>query len=173
MRIETPRFRLRPWEERDRAPLAAMHADPEVMHDYGASLTREASDLRFERYVAAHARDGYTRWVVESRDGEFLGYTGAMRASPEHPLGVHSDLGWRLVRSAWGQGYATEAAQVALRDLFVRVGLNEVLAYTQPTNLRSQAVMQRLRLERDPSRDFTATLEGRSWQALVWVARPA
>src|SRR5687767_8185815 len=101
MRIETARLRLRTWEERDRAPLAAMQADPEVMHDYGAPLDRAASDLRFDRYAAAFARDGFTRWVVESRAGDFLGYTGPMSSSARessHPLGAHVEIGWRLVR---------------------------------------------------------------------------
>ena len=124
------------------------------MRDYRAPFDRTTSDLRFDRYVAALARDGFSRWVVETRQGEFLGYTGVMFWS-EHPLGPTSEIGWRLVRSAWGHGYATEAARAALEDVFVRAGLNEVLAYTQPDNVRSQAVMQRLGLLRDPSRDFS------------------
>jgi RimJ/RimL family protein N-acetyltransferase len=76
------------------------------------------------------------------------------------------------VRSAWGHGYATEAARAALNDAFTRVGLAEVVAYTAPDNLRSQAVMSRLQLERDPSRDFTADYDGvKAWRGLVWVAR--
>ena len=174
MRIETPRLRLRSWEERDRGPLAAMYADPEVMRDYGAPFDRAASDLRFERYVAAFARDGYSRWVVESPAGDFLGYTGVMTSAyPDHPLGTHTEIGWRLVRRAWGHGYASEAARASLEDVFVRVGLKEVLAYTQPDNPSSQAVMWRLGLQRDPSRDFTVSLQGQSWRQLVWVARRA
>jgi len=79
-------------------------------------------------------------------------------------------IGWRLVRSAWGQGYATEAARAALLDAFTRVGLTEVLAYTSSDNTRSQSVMTRLGLERTPARDFSAPYEGRMWHGLVWVA---
>jgi RimJ/RimL family protein N-acetyltransferase len=170
--IDTPRLRLRGWKESDRTPLAALYADPEVMRDYGARFERAASNLRFERYAAALARDGFSRWVVESRAGEFLGYTGVMFWS-EHLLGPTSEIGWRLARSAWGHGYATEAARAALDDVFARVGLQEVLAYTQPDNVRSQAVMQRLGLRRDPSRDFSQSFEERTFRQWVWVARPA
>jgi RimJ/RimL family protein N-acetyltransferase len=77
-----------------------------------------------------------------------------------------------LVRHAWGHGYATEAARAALSDAFTRVGLTEVLAYTALDNLRSQAVMDRLQLRRDPSRDFTADYDTvKGWRGLVWVAR--
>jgi len=149
-----------------------MHADPEVMHDYGYTLSRAESDKKFDRYALAFQRNGISRWVVESRDGEFLGYTGIMLLPPEHPLGPRMEIGWRLVRRAWGKGYATEAAEASLADAFGRVGLNEVLAFTTATNLRSQAVLARLHLQRDPSRDFTFAAEGRTWHQLVWVARP-
>jgi RimJ/RimL family protein N-acetyltransferase len=59
-----------------------------------------------------------------------------------------------------------------LSDAFSRMGLVEVIAYTAPDNLRSQAVMTRLQMQRDPSRDFTADYASiQSWRGLVWVAR--
>jgi RimJ/RimL family protein N-acetyltransferase len=173
MIIDTPRTRLRWWREGDRDAFAALHADPEVMADYGGPLDRAQSDAKLDRYAAAFARGGFGRWAVESTAGAFLGYAGIMPSRPEHPLGPHVEIGWRLVRSAWGQGYATEAATAALRDGFARCALAEVIAYTAPDNLRSQAVMARLRLRRDPSRDFSAPDGRRTWHGLVWVANAA
>jgi RimJ/RimL family protein N-acetyltransferase len=97
-----------------------------------------------------------------------------MPSGNDHPLGPHFEIGWRLMRDAWGRGYATEAAAAALDDAFKRVGLSEVVSYTAPDNLRSQAVMKRLYLQRDSSRDFSANYEGVGiWHGLVWVGRPA
>jgi RimJ/RimL family protein N-acetyltransferase len=172
MMIETPRIRLRRWQDRDRDAFAALHADPEVMADYGGPLDRPQSDAKLDRYVAAFDRCGFSRWAIETPDGGFLGYAGIMPSRPEHPLGPHVEIGWRLLRAAWGRGYATEAATAALRDGFARCALAEVLAYTAPDNLRSQAVMARLRLRRDPSRDFSVPDGRRTWHGLVWVARP-
>lgn len=170
--IDTPRTRLRCWKAADREAFAAMHADPEVMLDQGGPISRAESDAKLDRYAAAFDQHGFCRWAVESRAGEFLGYTGIMPSRPEHPIGAHIEIGWRLVRRAWGHGYATEAAEAALGDAFMRVGLTEVVAYTAPDNLRSQAVMARLRLQRDPSRDFIADYDSiGSWQGLVWVGR--
>jgi RimJ/RimL family protein N-acetyltransferase len=171
MVLDTPRLRLRCWRETDRDGLAAMHADAEVMADYGRRLSRMESDARLDRYAAAFERYRIGRWAAEDRAGDFLGYVGIMPSMPEHPLGPHMEIGWRLVRRAWGYGYATEAAQAALADAFERVGLEEILAYTGPDNVRSQAVMARLRLERDPARDFTAHNDGIAWRGLVWSAR--
>ena len=167
MVLNTPRLRLRCWRETDRDALAAMHADAEVMADHGRPLTRTESDAKLDRYAAAFETHGICRWAVESRAGDFLGYVGVMPSWPEHPLGPHMEIGWRLIRRAWGYGYATEAAQAALADAFERVGLKEVLAYTGPDNLRSQAVMARLRLKRDPARDFTSHNDGIHWRGSV------
>jgi RimJ/RimL family protein N-acetyltransferase len=169
--IETPRLRLRCWSESDRDVFRAMHTDAEVMADHGRVLRRTESDVKFDRYISAFHRYGICRWALDDRAGEFLGYVGVMPSWPGHPLGPHMEIGWRLIRRAWGHGYATEAAQVPLADAFHRVGLNEVLAYTAPDNLRSQAVMARLRLHRDPTRDFTAHNDGIDWRGLVWVAQ--
>ena len=91
-----------------------------------------------------------------------------------HPIGPHDEIGWRFLPGAWGHGYATEAAQAALNDVFDRIGLTEVLAYTAANNLRSQSVMGRLGLTRDVSRDFT-THDSRvgKWEGLVWKAEKA
>jgi RimJ/RimL family protein N-acetyltransferase len=79
-----------------------------------------------------------------------------------------------LIRNAWGYGYATEGARAALDDAFIRMGFPEVIAYTDPDNLRSQAVMARLQMQRDPSRDFLADYDSiKAWRGLVWVARHA
>ncbi len=151
-----------------------MTADPDVMADLGGPMSRATSDAKLDRYVAAFHRHGISRLAVESRDGDFLGYAGVMPLSEDHPLGPHFDIGWRMRRSAWGHGYATEAARAVLDDAFTRVGLKQVLSYTAPDNLRSQRVMERLGMRRDPARDFTIDHDDAAgWHGWVWVARPA
>jgi RimJ/RimL family protein N-acetyltransferase len=157
----------------DRSLFAALHADPEVMRDLGGPIGRAASDTKLANYRAAFCRHGFSRWAIETRDGNFLGYAGVMPSPGDHPLGAHFQIGWRLVRDAWGKGYATEAAAAALHDAFARAGLQQIVAYTERENKRSQAVMNRLQMTRDPSRDFTATYDNVGvWHGLVWVARP-
>jgi RimJ/RimL family protein N-acetyltransferase len=59
-----------------------------------------------------------------------------------------------------------------LTDAFERVGLDAVIAYTSSDNLRSQAVMHRLQMRRDPSRDFVMDYAAiKDWRGLVWEAR--
>jgi RimJ/RimL family protein N-acetyltransferase len=172
--IDTARLRLRPWADDHRQAFAAMNADPEVMADLGGPISRADSDAKLDRYAAWFRDHGVSRWAVESPEGLFLGYAGVCpRLRPEHPLGPHFEVGWRFTRQAWGFGYATEAARAALDDAFARLPLPEIVSYTAPDNLRSQAVMDRLGLRRDLSRDFTdRNGDAAPWSGWVWVARP-
>jgi RimJ/RimL family protein N-acetyltransferase len=173
--IKTPRLLLSTWDERHREAFADMHADPAVMADLGGPIDAAESGRKFERYRAAQRERGVSRWAVEEADGAFVGYAGVMpRLSEDHPLGAHYEVGWRLVRAAWGYGYATESARAALHHARRDVGLGEIISYTSPDNWRSRAVMARLNLLRDPSRDFTLQIPpaGQPWKGLVWVVPP-
>jgi RimJ/RimL family protein N-acetyltransferase len=173
MLIETLRLRLRPWTDMDRDAFATLNADPIVMLDQGGPIDRAASDEKLDWYSEAFRDFGFCSWAVERRDGAFLGYAGIMPVELPHPLGAHHEAVWRLNRAAWGHGYASEAARAALHDVFTRIRLPIVYAYTAPDNVRSQAVMVRLGLRRDPSLDFTRDYENfPAWHGLVWVAEP-
>ncbi|MBB5754548.1 GNAT family N-acetyltransferase [Prosthecomicrobium pneumaticum] len=174
--IETDRLRLHIWDERHRAPFAAMHADAEVMADLGGPIDRVASDEKFERYRAAEREHGTSRFAVESPEGAFLGYCGVMpRMDARHPLGPHFEIGWRFARSAWGHGYATESARAALDHATGIRGLAGIIAYAMPDNRRSQAVIARLGLIRTPERDFTLThpRHGGPWHFWMWAVPAA
>lgn len=168
--IETERVRLVEWDECHLEAFANLHADPEVMADLGGSVDREESRRKFERYRAALNEYGVSRWAVENKDGVFLGYAGVMpRMAPDHPLGRHFEIGWRLARSAWGFGYATESARAALNHAVDVVGLTEILSYTSAENFRSQAVIAKLGLKRRPSLDFVLKDQKvGDWHGMVW-----
>ena len=169
--LTTPRLTLRSWRESDRDAFAALNADPEVMWDLGGPFGRADSDAKFDRYTATLRRHGFGRMAIDERQGAFVGYAGIMPAAPNHPLGRHVEIGWRLTRAVWGKGDATEAAGAILRDAFEYPGLTEILAYTAADNVRSQAVMERLGMQRDPLRDFSTPSRRGTWRGLVWALR--
>lgn len=152
--LRTERLLLRRWRESDLEPWAAMNADPEVREFLGRVLTREESDASVAAFQAEFDERGYGWWAVEVQaTGEFVGFAGLDAVEPDMPVeGV--EIGWRLGRSSWGHGYATEAARATLGFGFETLELPEILAITTATNLRSQAVMRRLGMTRDPADDF-------------------
>lgn len=76
--------------------------------------------------------------------------------TPEYsaPFTPAVEVGWRLARSQWGKGYATEAARAAVTYGFADLGLDEIVSFTTVGNLRSRAVMERLGMTHDPADDF-------------------
>ncbi|NKQ23522.1 GNAT family N-acetyltransferase [Streptomyces galbus] len=152
--LRTDRLVLRRWRDSDLAPWAAMNADPEVREHLGDLLTREQSDASVARFRAEFEQRGHGWWAVEvAATGEFIGFAGLDPVDDGLPFdGV--EIGWRLARPAWGHGYATEAASAVLAFGFDTLRLPEILAVTTATNFRSQAVMRRIGMTRDPDGDF-------------------
>ncbi|MFC9329829.1 GNAT family N-acetyltransferase [Kitasatospora sp. NPDC057015] len=152
--LRTDRLLLRQWRDSDLAPWAALNADPEVREYFPEVLTAEQSADSVARFRSELAERGYGWWAVEVRaTGEFIGFTGLDPVDEGLPFtGV--EIGWRLARTAWGQGYATEAALAVLEFGFTTLGLPELLAITAHGNLRSRAVMRRIGMTYDPADDF-------------------
>jgi RimJ/RimL family protein N-acetyltransferase len=152
--IKTERLVMRGWRESDLAPWAAMNADPEVRQYVGPLLTFEQAAAWALNFQDDLDRYGFGFWALEVRaSGEFIGFTGLGTVGGEMPV-TGIEIGWRLARPAWGHGYATEAALAAMDYGFGVMGLPEIVAVAMARNLRSQAVMRRIGMTRDPAEDF-------------------
>ncbi|SHN02097.1 GNAT family N-acetyltransferase [Rhizobacter sp. OV335] len=142
------RVALRPWRDDDLAPFAEMNADAEVMRHFQAPLTREQSDALARRARLHVEQFGYGLWALEVPGRSFAGFVGLARVPFELPLpGFAKDpheIGWRLTRAAWGRGFASEAARLALQHAWDALRLPHVVSFTAQANRASQAVMQRI-----------------------------
>ena len=153
--LESPRLILRPWREQDRPGFAAMNADPGVMTHFPAPLSRDESDGFMDRIGAHFDRLGWGFWAVERRDtGELAGLCGLAQIPWEtlpwderrHPV---VEIGWRFGSAHQRQGFAEEAARAALSEGFGPLGMEEIIAFTIPDNLRSWGLMERLGMRRE------------------------
>lgn len=152
--FDTPRLRMRRWRESDRAPFAAMNADPAVMEFFPALQARSASDASIDAWEAQFEQRGWSNWAAERRDtGEFIGFIGLNVPRRVLPFSPCVEVGWRLARQHWGQGFASEAARAALRVGFERLLLDEIVSFTTLANQRSRAVMERIGMT-DAHQDF-------------------
>jgi ribosomal-protein-alanine N-acetyltransferase len=146
---------LRRWRTADHAPFAALNADPVVTEYLPARLSRAESDRLIVRIEAGFDQHDYGLWALELRaNGELLGFTGLEVAGFEAHFTPSVEVGWRLARSAWGQGFATEAGRAALAFGFEQAGLSEIVSFTSAANKRSRAVMRRIGMTHDPADDF-------------------
>jgi RimJ/RimL family protein N-acetyltransferase len=152
--LRTDRLLLRHWRDTDLDGWAALNADPAVREHFPGLLDRDRSAASMAHFEHELTTRGYGWWAVEvAATGEFIGMTGLDPVDDGMPVtGV--EIGWRLSRSSWGHGYATEAARACLRFGFTTLGLPEIVAMTTAVNVRSRAVMSRLGMTHDPSLDF-------------------
>jgi RimJ/RimL family protein N-acetyltransferase len=142
-RLETPRLVVRPWTSADRLTLAGLASDPRVMRWIGEG--RAWSGTEVDAFIALQRRLLVRRGVclgatVERATGEIVGLAGLQ------PLGTTDDVevGWWLVPSRWGRGYATEIGAAALRFGVLVAGFERVVAVARPENAPSLRVMARL-----------------------------
>jgi RimJ/RimL family protein N-acetyltransferase len=152
--IETARLILRPWRDDEVAPFVAINNEPEVV-EWMSALTLEEGAARLDRYNRSWFEHGFGRMAAERKsDGVLLGSIGIVHAFETLPIAGQPEVGWRLTRAAWGQGYAIEGARAAVADAFARCGLDRVLAMINAGNARSQATARRIGMARAPELDF-------------------
>ena len=144
---KTERLQLRQWKSSDRAPFAAMSADPQVMEYFTDTLSRSESDAIVDKCQSLIAEKGWGVWAVELIDSkEFIGIIGLHIPSADLPSSPCVEILWRVARSHWGYGYATEAATAALKVGFEQLGLQEIVSFAVLSNHRSRAVMEKLNM---------------------------
>lgn len=166
--VETPRLVLRQWRAADREPFAALNGDPQVTQ-FLLPITPQESDALADRLAAGIDEHGWGFWAVEAPGvAPFIGFVGIKPLAPALPFAPGLEIGWRLAQPFWGRGYASEAADAALRVGFEQVGADEIVAFTATDNVRSRAVMDRLGMAADAAPfDHPAVPEGHPLRAHV------
>lgn len=149
--LETNRLRLREFEDSDVESLFALDSDPDVMRyiSDGKTSTREHIEQAIPRvraYYQEHA--GLGIWVAELKESrEFIGWACLKHLDQTDLI----EVGYRLMKEFWNQGYATEAAAALIQYGFDEHGLDKIVAITNPENKASQRVLEKCGLTRNGS----------------------
>jgi RimJ/RimL family protein N-acetyltransferase len=157
--IRTERLVLRNWEERDRELFHRINSDERVMEFFPHRRDRAESDAMMDRLAAKIAADGFGFAAAEiAATGKCIGFVGLTGMAGYVPAFADGtiEIGWRLAPEYWGEGYVTEASKAWLAFGFEKLGLDEIVSFAVWNNVRSTAVMERLGMRRDPSRDFNS-----------------
>jgi RimJ/RimL family protein N-acetyltransferase len=147
--LETARLALRRFTEADVDNLYALDSDPAVMRflNGGRPTPRDVIENEVLPRILQHYEqyDGFGTWAaIEKSSGTFLGWFGFRPHEEAHPGEV--ELGYRLRRSAWGKGYATEGSRALVRKGFTELGVQRVVAQTMAVNTASRRVMGKVGL---------------------------
>ncbi|WP_091553419.1 GNAT family N-acetyltransferase [Klenkia taihuensis] len=160
----TPRLRLRPVRPADGDAVVALHGDPEVMRHLGTGRPVPAARVRnrdLPRLLAHHGPLPLGYWAAEDRATDaFVGWFELRPMVTETVAAV--ELGYRLHRSYWGRGLATEGAAVLVDAAFASTDVDEVVATTLAVNTGSRRVMEKLGLtwRQTYTEDRTAPITG-------------
>ena len=144
--LETERLRLRRLEQDDVEHLVELDSDPQVMRfiNGGRATTRcEIENEVLPAFLGHYERyGGLGFWGVEEKStGRFVGWFH-LRPAEGAPAG-EVELGYRLLRSAWGKGYATEGSRALIDKAFAELGVDRVVASTMVVNVASRRVMEK------------------------------
>ena len=146
--LKTERLGLRNWLPSDEAPFIEMCKDEVVMRHFPKPLSAEESIALIRRLQNHFDVYGYCYFAVDILEtDEFIGFTGLANQTWESEFTPCVDIGWRLKQSAWGKGFATEAAQSCLDVSNSMFGIPEVLAFATNTNTASEQVMKKIGMQ--------------------------
>ncbi len=153
--LQTDRLLLRRWRDSDRLPFQAMNADPRVMEFMPSLLSAAESNALVDRAQAHLDRHGFGPFAVELlQDHSFIGFIGLSTPNFDAPFMPAVEVGWRLAFDSWGRGMATEGARAVIRYAFSELGIDSLVSFTVPDNLRSRRVMEKIGMTHDPRDDF-------------------
>ena len=154
--LETQRLRLRTWTADDADTYLTHLNTPAVMRWLGEPISRDDYFAMVDRLNGFQAERGFCFWALERKsDGAFLGFCGLKRVNAGGTdLTGEFEIGWRLRKDCWGQGYAREAACASLDRAFALHGAPRVVAFTVQGNEASWGLMERLGMERRADLDY-------------------
>lgn len=126
-----------------------MNSDPRVMEYFLKQLTLEESIDMYRQILSEFSTSGFGLYAVECKEGgAFIGFVGLHTIAFDVDFAPGVEIAWRLLPEAWGEGYATEAAEACLAYARDTLKLKEVYSFTSLPNQRSERVMQKVGMER-------------------------
>ena len=163
---ESKSILLRHFRPKDREAIIELFTDPEVMRYGDGAQSAEWTTKWLESFVPEHhSSHGYGPLAVEEKNsGQCIGYC-ALQYFPDINGKPEVELGYRLLRSHWGKGYASEAAGLLRDYAFKNLGLTRLIALIDPENLASARVAEKLGM----TREAEVMLEGYDHPDYVYV----
>lgn len=147
IQLKADKLLLRQWIPADLPEFARMNADPKVMEFFPEILEKSQSDQLGEKIRLDIESQGWGLWAIELLENHsFIGFAGLNKVDFGLDFTPCIEIGWRLDRTWWGKGYATQAANRVLQFAFTQAKFAEIYSFTSIKNIRSRKLMQRINM---------------------------
>lgn len=147
--FKSERLGFRNWRDEDLEDFAMLNADEVVMEHFPHTLSREEVEEIYHNLREHYTEYGYTYYATDVLETqEFIGMIGLAFQQYQTIYTPAIDIGWRLRRSAWGKGYATEGAKRCLQYAFEELEIDQVISVCTIQNSKSENVMKKIGMTR-------------------------
>lgn len=165
--IKTKRLILRDWKQSDIPEFVKMNMDRDVRRYFPNVQTVDASKKQAVEIQKDIEDRGFGLFAVERRDtGEFIGFTGMQVLEEDGPFRLEIlpciEIGWRISKKDWNQGFATEAARGVLKFAERHTDIKEVYALAAERNVPSINIMKKIGMEKVDEFDHPQIVDGHS-----------
>lgn len=143
------RLGFRNWKPEDLQEFAEINTDLEVMEHFPKPLSLKETENLMNRLEQHYSRFGFTYFATEIiGTGEFIGFIGLLNQDYRSDFTPNTDIGWRLKKSSWGNGYATEGAKRCLEYAFTEFKINQIISVCTVQNSKSEHVMKKIGMKK-------------------------
>ncbi|WP_457866816.1 GNAT family N-acetyltransferase [Salegentibacter sp. F14] len=147
--FKSKRLGFRNWTQNDLTEFSKINADLEVMEHFPKPLTKAETAEFIDRLKKHYQKYGFNYFATEILEsGEFIGYIGLAYQDYKTDFTPAVDIGWRLKKSVWGKGFATEGAMTCLEFAFEKLNLEHVISTCTEKNSKSENVMKKIGMEK-------------------------
>lgn len=167
--FKSKRLGFRNWKKEDLINFAAINSDTDVMRHFPKPLTQNETADFIVRLQNHYEKNGYNYFATEIlATGELIGFIGLAFQEYVSELTPATDIGWRLKKTAWGKGYATEGAKRCLEYAFNELGLKRIVTTCTIENEKSENVMRKIGMFRKGEFKHPKLKEYPNFEKCIW-----
>jgi len=167
--FRSERLGFRNWKKEDLNDFAEINSDLDVMEHFPKPLTQQETAEFIERLQKHYDKNGYNYFATEILDtGELIGFIGLAYQEYETEFTPATDIGWRLKKSSWGKGYATEGAKRCLEFAFSELDLEKVVSTCTIGNKKSENVMKKIGMSKKGEFNHPKLKDYPDFEKCIW-----
>jgi len=167
--FKSERLGFRNWSKEDLDEFAEINVDSQVMEHFPKPLTKSETEEFIQRLQKHYSERGYNYFATEILGtGELIGFIGLAYQDYETEFNPATDIGWRLKKSTWGKGYATEGAKRCIEYAFNDFKLDRLISTCTENNARSENVMKKIGMAKKGEFNHPKLKEFPDYEKCIW-----